>query len=70
MDTGFNIENIIHKPFLTPDDMATLFSISRKTVYRLVDRRLVPFHKIGGVLRFRKEDIEEYLNTTRIDPVS
>ncbi|QQS60486.1 helix-turn-helix domain-containing protein [Candidatus Falkowbacteria bacterium] len=50
--------------------MATLFSISRKTVYRLVDRRLVPFHKIGGVLRFRKKDIEEYLNSTRIDPVS
>lgn len=70
MDTGFNTENLIHKSFLTPDDMATLFSISRKTVYRLVDRRLVPFHKIGGVLRFRKEDIEEYLNSTRIDPVS
>ena len=70
MNTGFNTDNLIHKSFLTPDDMATLFSISRKTVYRLVDRRLVPFYKIGGVLRFRKEDIEEYLNTTRIDPVS
>lgn len=60
---------IIDKTFFTPDDLAEFLCISKPTVYRLVGKRQLPFHKIGGALRFRKEDIERYLEDGRIGPV-
>jgi excisionase family DNA binding protein len=58
------------KPFYTPDELADLLAVSKATVYRLVCKRQLPFHKIGGVLRFKREDIEEFLETQRIKPIS
>lgn len=61
---------IIHKPFLTPGDLATFLSISIPTVYRLIEQRVIQFHKIGGSLRFKKEDVEAYLNSVQIKVIS
>ena len=68
MTIGSNAENKI-KAFFTPDELADFLAISKATVYRLVNKRQLPFHKIGGVLRFRKDDIEKYLETGRIEPI-
>jgi len=57
------------KAFYTPDELAEFLAISKPTVYRLVGKRQLPFHKIGGVLRFKREDIEKYLEDGRIEPV-
>ena len=68
MTIGSNAENII-KAFFTPDELAKFLAISKTTVYRLVNRRQLPFNKVGGVLRFRKDDIERYLEAGRIEPI-
>jgi excisionase family DNA binding protein len=57
------------KAFFTPDELAELLAISKPTVYRLVGKRQLPFHKIGGVLRFKKADIDKYLETGRVEPI-
>ena len=44
-------------------------NISKSSVYRLVDKRSIPFYKIGGNLRFSIDDIEGYLNTVKIEPI-
>lgn len=49
--------------------MAAFLAISKATVYRLVGKRQLPFHKIGGVLRFKKADIEKYFENGRVDPI-
>ena len=41
---------------LTPDDLARYFRISKTGVYRLVEKRLIPFYRVGGSLRFSKND--------------
>lgn len=61
--------DIKSKAFFTPDELAEFLSVSKATVYRLVGRRELPFHRIGGMLRFKKQDIESYLEDGRIDPV-
>ncbi len=66
MIIGSNAEN---KIFLTPDELADYLSISKTTVYRLVYKREIAFNKIGGSLRFRKDDIDKYLNDERIEPI-
>jgi excisionase family DNA binding protein len=55
--------------FYSPDELAEFLAISKPTVYRLVGKRQLPFIKIGGVLRFKKVDIEKYLEACRIDPI-
>ena len=51
---------------LTPKDVMGLLKISQPTLYRMVDRRLIPFYKIGRGLRFGKRDVEMYLEKMRV----
>ncbi len=68
MEIGSNADNRI-KAFFTPEELAEFLAISKPTVYRLVEKRQLPFHKIGGVLRFKKADIEKYLESGRVEPI-
>lgn len=61
--------SISNKPFLTPGDLATVLSISRPTIYRLIEQRVIPFYKIGGSLRFKKEDVKAFLDESRVNPI-
>jgi excisionase family DNA binding protein len=47
--------------------MANLLNISRPSVYRLIEKRQIPFYKIGGNLRFKKEDIINYLEMSHFE---
>lgn len=62
MNVGSTIQNLI-----TPDELAKLFKISKSSVYRLVDSRVLPFYKVGGNLRFSAKDIDEYLGNVRFE---
>ena len=55
---------------LTPDDLAGILRISKTSVYRLVERRRIPFFRVGGSLRFAKSDVLAYLNGNRIESVN
>ena len=54
---------------ITPSELLEYLGISRPTLYRLISGRKIPFCKIGGVLRFRKDDIEKYVNDSVIEPL-
>lgn len=53
---------------LTVDEVAKLFRISKASVYRMVESRIIPFYKISGVLRFKEEDLLIYLESQRVKP--
>ena len=46
-----------------------MLGLSTATVYRLVNKRQIPFNKIGGSLRFRKTDVDKFLDAERIEPI-
>jgi excisionase family DNA binding protein len=50
---------------LTINDVAHHFAISRDSVYRLVESGALPTFRVGERMRFRVEDVEEYLQTHR-----
>ena len=60
-----NAENKIKASF-TPDEVAEYLTISKSGVYRLVYKGDLPFKKVGKLLRFKRDDIEEYFQTDRI----
>lgn len=47
--------------------------ISRATMYRLIKSRQIAYSKIGmgrGTYRFRKEDLDAYLEKNRVEPIA
>ncbi|MBU6414666.1 helix-turn-helix domain-containing protein [Patescibacteria group bacterium] len=54
---------------LTRDDLAQWLKISRAGVYRLIEKRVIPFIKVGGLLRFDKKDVLAYLQKNRVEAV-
>lgn len=56
--------------FITPDELAEIFKISKSSIYRLIDKRQIPFFKIGGKLRFAQRDVDNYLENVRIEQIA
>ena len=54
---------------ITPNELAQLLKISKAGVYRLVDKRQIPFHKVMGSLRLNRIDVEQFLLNNRIEPI-
>ena len=61
--TGSRVE------LLTIAEVAKLLNVSVTSVRRLQDSRHLPFYKIGGSIRFSKNDILAYLEKQRIEPI-
>jgi excisionase family DNA binding protein len=54
---------------LTVPEVATLLRLSTTSVYRLVERRVIPFHRLPRGLRFNKKDVAAYLQACRVETV-
>lgn len=52
---------------LTIQELARTLRISRTGAYRLVERRDLPFYKVGGALRFERGDVLEFLRRGRVE---
>jgi excisionase family DNA binding protein len=46
---------------LTVKEIATLLRVDEKTVYRLAKKRELPGFKVAGAWRFKREDIESWI---------
>jgi excisionase family DNA binding protein len=54
---------------LTVAEVAQVLKISISGVRRLQERRLIPFFKIGGGIRFATSDILSYLQKQRVEAI-
>ena len=50
-----------HKSYLTIGDVSEMLQFSPRTVWRLVAGGDFPHHRIGRTVRFREDEIEEWL---------
>jgi excisionase family DNA binding protein len=57
------------RKLLTLDEVAELLRVSKTSVYRLVERRVLRFYRVSGLLRFDQVDVEAFLNTGCVEPV-
>lgn len=56
------------KRYLNPDEVAAYLGFSKKSIYRLVDDRKIPFSKPGGLdsLRFDVKAIDRWMEKQSI----
>lgn len=52
---------------MTVEELAEFLSISRYTVYNWTSTRSLPFYKLGGAVRFRRKDIEAWLEGQKVE---
>jgi|GEM_PF-2656961 len=57
------------RTLLTLEEVAWLLRVSKTSVYRLVERRALPFFRVSSVLRFDLADVEAFLGAGRVEPV-
>jgi excisionase family DNA binding protein len=55
--------------FYTVRQLADLLQLTEMTIYRKVKRAELPCHSIGRVKRFRRRDIEKFLDGCRVPSV-
>jgi excisionase family DNA binding protein len=58
------------KPILklyTVDELTSLLSVSKPTVYRLIETRQMPSYKIKGCVRVSHNDVINYLEKNRLE---
>ncbi len=54
---------------LTIAEMAEILKVSIASVRRLQQGRHIPFHKVGGSVRYAREDIVSYLAQHRVEAI-
>lgn len=58
------------RPLLAVPEVADLLGTSERHIRRLVHERRIPFHKVGGLVRFDQADIDAWLAAHRVEVAS
>lgn len=51
--------------WMTLEEVAKYFKVSKDSIYRLAQRREIPASKLGNLWRFRKTEIDEWMKNKR-----
>ena len=54
---------------LTVEEASQLLSLAPKTLYQYVCRKIVPYVKIQGNLRFRESDLQSWIEQQVVKPL-
>ena len=49
----------------TPDDVAKLLRITKKTVYKLINSRELAALRVGSLFRITEQQLQSYLSSTK-----
>lgn len=49
--------------WLSVEEIADYLGIKRDTVYKWIDRKKMPAHKLGSLWKFRKEEIDAWVRS-------
>ena len=51
----------MREPWVSIDDVARHLDIARETVYRWIDTKGLPAHKVGRLWKFKLDEIDEWV---------
>ncbi len=53
--------DVISDRWLSVDEIASYLGVKRDTIYKWIDRKNMPAHKVGSLWKFRKEEIDNWV---------
>lgn len=48
------------------DEVSGYLGVKRDTVYKWIDRRGLPAHKVGRLWKFRKQEVDDWVSPSRL----
>ena len=60
-------QNASSESVLTLAVVAAYLKVTERTIYRLAGAKKIPAFKVGGSWRFRKTDIDDWINSQSLD---
>jgi len=61
--SGKNMTTSTDDRWLSVDEIAEYLGIKRDTVYKWIDRKHMPAHKLGSLWKFKKEEIDDWVRS-------
>jgi excisionase family DNA binding protein len=49
--------------WLSVDEIAAYLGVKRDTVYKWIDRKQMPAHKVGRLWKFKREEIDQWIRS-------
>ena len=53
--------------WLSVDEIAEYLGVKRDTIYKWIDRKGIPAHKVGRLWKFRKDGVDEWIRSGKAD---
>jgi excisionase family DNA binding protein len=61
-DNGLDLNGLQFRQVLTVKELAFYLMCNSKTIYNLVENEEIPYFRIGRSIRFRLNQIEDWMN--------
>jgi excisionase family DNA binding protein len=55
------------EPWVSVDDVAKHLGVAKDSVYRWIETRNLPAHKIGRLWKFRLSEVDEWVRATGVE---
>jgi excisionase family DNA binding protein len=59
----------MEKVYLTVDELSQYWGIKKSKIYSMVERREIPFYRVGRLILFKKDIIDTFMETCRVECV-
>jgi excisionase family DNA binding protein len=56
------MRTVIEDRWLSVDEIAAYLGIKRDTVYKWIDQKRMPAHRVGRLWKFKKEEVDRWVH--------
>ena len=57
------MNKVSHDRWVSVDEIAAYLGVKRDTIYKWIERKNLPAHKVGSLGKFRKEEIDDWVRS-------
>jgi len=57
------MKSVTEERWLSLEEIATYLGIKRDTVYKWINRKKMPAHKVGSLWKFKRNEIDEWVRS-------
>jgi excisionase family DNA binding protein len=57
----------MEKEYLTVDELSQYLGIKKSNLYAKVERREIPFYRVGRLILFKKDEIDAFMEKCRVE---
>jgi excisionase family DNA binding protein len=57
------VSNVTNDRWLSVEEIAEYLGVKRDTIYKWIDRKNMPAHKVGSLWKFRKDEVDGWIRS-------